>query len=182
MAALYTGSAQRVRQLTYLWQVLGEGTAQEPRWLHKRYGLQSYFLRDLPLISCRCSLQPTDTFIPRALCCDFPGQQEATPELLKFPCPCLWARSWVALIPSRQSWSHPEGLGGQMAAWHRSLRGGRSPGFRDLSHLRATHPHLELLTSGQDNLSLFYGGFQAGGVSPHQFRPWTPVEAASPAS
>lgn len=69
-----------------------------------------------------------------------------------------------------------------MAARHRSLRGGRSPGLRDLSHLHATHPHLELLTLGQDNHSLFYGGFQAGGVSPHQFRPWAPVEAASPTS
>ena len=80
--------------------VTGAGrTAQNPRWLHGRPHLQSCFFT-VSLMSCRHSLQPADTFIPRPLCHDFPGWQETSPELLKFPCLCLWARSWVLLMSS----------------------------------------------------------------------------------
>lgn len=80
--------------------VTGAGrTAQNPRWLHGRPHLQSCFFT-VSLMSCRHSLQPADTFIPRPLCHDFPGWQETSPELLKFPCLCLWARSCVLLMSS----------------------------------------------------------------------------------
>lgn len=84
--------------------------------------------------------------MPRALCHHFPGWQEMSPEPLKLPFACLWARSWVPLLLSQSGIlgrADPI-LRGWGSSWLLAVGGD--------SHHPVTLLQLELLTSGQDKL------------------------------